>query len=427
MQHMEYTRHLTMGYPEYAFATGLAILSTLTMRKVSMKLSTGEIRPNLLQTVLGLSSISKKSTITKQVRTFIHHLQKELLLPGKPASTSAFYQSIEGRRRCGELIEFQGQGVFYRDEAGALLDEIRRSSAFPGMKDAICEIYDGNPIFIPYSEIGKKNDARVVDIPNPYVNFMLVTTPDRFAATTRASDVSSGFLVRSLFYLPLYNRDFKWIGSLKPEDRARWGSLMSRYETLRDIFLRRDGFCVDFQMTEKTEKMYNLWLEFHHKRLQKQEITEGEREHFARISITVLKLAMLFQIGEPKFVDDVDRGLTYCTIDLDPCCLSAAIKLADEFYLPTALYVMSQIGKDEDKNLLDKVMGALTRSGGMLSQREIMRKTHIETREKLHETVKSLQYAGEIVKFKDDKGRIFIALTGHPDIPKGVTCQEDEI
>jgi hypothetical protein len=69
---------------------------------------------------------------------------------------------------------------------------------------------------------------------------------------------------------------------------------------------------------------------------------------------------MLFQIGEPKFVNDVNRGLSFCTIDLDLCCLRAAIMLVDEFYLPTALHVMNQIGCDEEKTTSMKYWERLT-------------------------------------------------------------------
>ncbi len=431
MQHMAYTSHLTMGYPEYAFAAALSILSTLTMRKVSMELTTDIIRPNLFQVVLGISSVSKKSTVTKQVRIFLYHLQKELLIPGKPASTAAFYQSVEGATRCGDHPEFRGQGIFYRDEAGGLLDELRRSGAYPGMKDAFCELYDGIPIYIPYSQIGKKNDARVVDIPNPYVNLMMVTTPDRFAATTRGSDLASGFLVRALYYLPTYERGFKRVGSITPEDRSRWGSLMGRYETMRDIFARGNGFCVDFQMNEKCRDMYNEWLEHHHYRLQREDITEGEREHFARVSITALKLAMLFQIGEPKFVDDVNRGIQFCTIDLDPCCLRAAIKLVDEFYLPTALHVMNQVGRDEEKNNLDKILGTLNRFGGLTSIRNLQNRAHIETKEKLMNAIDMLIFSGEVVKYKrpiaNGRTQEMIAVPGHPGIPSDVNQEQSGI
>lgn len=413
-----------MGYPEYTVATALAVLSTITQRKAYISLTTGDVYPNLIQNVLGLSSISKKSTITKQCRKFIYDLGKELLIPGNPASSSAHYQDIEGRIRCDGHDEWIGKGLFFRDEAGGFFHEIQKSH-FPGIKDFICEIYDCTPFYRTYSNIGKKaKDKILIDIPSPFVNYLFVTTPDKFAATTNGIDISSGFLVRALYYLPMYERPFKPIGSPTPADLTRYKNLMGRYETIMDLFAPGEGFEVEFILGKPESDVYNQWLKMHHERLHSKDVTEGEREHFARLSITALKLAMLYQIGDPKFIDDVTAGRKLGSIRLDKKYLEIAIQICDDYYLPTALYVMSLVGKNEEKNDLDKAMGILKRNGGIMRRRDLMRAAHFKDRDTLGKILDALEYAEEIITYNDPKNRIgMLAVPGHPQIPEEIYSQ----
>jgi len=98
----------------------------------------------------------------------------------------------------------------------------------------------------------------------------------------------------------------------------------------------------------------------------------NEMQIHSRLVPLVAKLAMLFELGSFDFDPDQPIRLEYVV---------EACRLVDEYYQPMAMAVYDMVGRDLERNVIDRVIAFLKRHGGVSTKREISRHVKIKAKE----------------------------------------------
>lgn len=380
MKYIQYASRLTDAYLEYHYATALSILSTITKRKVVCKLSIGTIYPNTWIWALGLSTYAKKSTAMKMGEDILDDCNITNRMPE--------YYSPEG------LIEFldtNSKGHLWIDEAGQMLANFQKAY-MEEMKDMMCKLYD-NKGFSKKLRTSKSKDKQTeFYVTSPYISQFLMTTPETFKSRTSLLDITSGWLLRYLYFSPEYKKDWKGARILDNFD------IVNRREIKNSInakirFIDSVKNEILFRIEPKGLDYWNDWQEKKYNELGKSN-DEYTGALLGRLQIYVIKLAMLFEIGENS----------YEIIRLES--IKEACKQVDEYFLPVARSLVDDIGMNEDKNLFDKVTGTLKRSGNKVYWSELLRRCKVD-KDRLKSTLETMEEAGMV---KWDKKHNLIEL-----------------
>jgi len=90
---------------------------------------------------------------------------------------------------------------------------------------------------------------------------------------------------------------------------------------------------------------------------------------YSRLNPTVVKLAMLFELGSPDFQ-------VWSPIRLE--FIKEAGRLVDDYFLPTARAVYDLVGSNAEKNVIDRIVQYLKNHGGRATAKEIKRDIKIK-------------------------------------------------
>ena len=91
---------------------------------------------------------------------------------------------------------------------------------------------------------------------------------------------------------------------------------------------------------------------------------------YSRLAPTVIKLAMLFELGMPGF--DPSRPIRVEFIE-DAC------GLVDSYFMPTARAVYDLVGANAEKNVIDRIVAYLKKHNGKATRREILKDVKIKS------------------------------------------------
>jgi len=380
MRYIRYASRMTDAYLEYHYATALSILSTITKRKVVCKLSIGTIYPNTWIWALGLSTYAKKSTAMK--------LGEDILDDCGISNRMPEYYSPEG------LIEFldsNSKGYLWIDEAGQMLANFQKAY-MEEMKDMLCKLYDNKGFSKKLRTSRSKDKQTEFYVKNPYITQFLMTTPETFKSRTSLLDITSGWLLRYLYFCPDYKKDWKGARILDDSDIVNRKEIKDSINN-KIFTIDSSGVDIQFKIDPKALDYWNSWQEKKYNELGKTN-DEYTGALIGRLQIYVIKLSMLFEIGENS----------WNTIGLKN--IKEACKQVDEYFLPIARTLIDDIGMNEDKNLFDKVTGTLKRSGNQLYWSKLLQRCKVD-KERLKNTLATMEEAGMV---KWDKKRNLIEL-----------------
>jgi hypothetical protein len=105
------------------------------------------------------------------------------------------------------LAEHDGRPLlFMRDEFSGFYDGLNRLDYMAGLKEDLCNVYDGRPFrrekMRPMGEAGAKERTWRHEVREPFLSLAVATTGERFREVARPSDVHSGFLARFAVVTP---------------------------------------------------------------------------------------------------------------------------------------------------------------------------------------------------------------------------------
>ena len=251
---------------EFPEALALAVLSVVVGRRAVLRLSTGNVYPSIWILILADSTLYRKSTAMDFGQELVELVDGDLLAPN----------DFTPQRFVAILAEHDGRPLlFKRDEFSGFYDGLNRLDYMAGLKEVLCDVYDGRPFkrekMKPKKSTGEaaKDEEWRYDIRQPFLSLAVATTEERFFEIARVNDVHSGFLPRFAFVLPPgrpgERRPLREMDGALERERER---LSERLRELADtsinlscepeIFARFDRYLVDLEADARAAPDSNL-------------------------------------------------------------------------------------------------------------------------------------------------------------------------
>lgn len=407
--HLDTSKKCTDAYIEYIFGAGLSILSALVFRNAVCKMAQGDIYPNTWIFILGISTSSRKSTVVNQARGFLEEITPATQLPSS-FSPEGFLEELSENPR----------SWLFKDEVGQLMRSMNKAY-MSDMRDTFCDLYECKA----YRRKLRKNQRTGLSetiITDPYITMLVATTPSVFNEYATSLDLTSGWLLRYLYFAPRYS---KQIMPMKPKTKVvekEIGEIKKIFSSYYDFF--HSEVTMEFCLSEEALDLFQKW------QIEKEtDLVESGDENalsiFGRIVTYAVKLAILFQIGSIEFRDYVkdNKGKmpTDAVMEVDNEYIQEACRQMDEYFLPMAYSVAKEVDRSETTNTQNKIMGLIRRNGGRIGKRELMQILHIKVKE-LNESAEALVQSDEIeildVKDKEGNGQTtrYFSLVEKPEI-----------
>jgi hypothetical protein len=404
--YMNYGESISDSYVDYWFAGALVSLSIAANRNIMIGLKQGDVFPNIWVNMLGLSSVSRKSTSVDKTEELIDSISPDYR--AKMPDEFSPEAMIEHLDSCPKAF-------MIKDEAAGFLS-LMQKEYMRGTKDTLMKLYDGKSIHRELRTSRRKADKTDFHVENPYLTMLLATTPNAFAANTSLLDITSGWLPRFLHFYPNATKK-RWMPL--EEGAVETSSLESVcQERLSHI---AEELCYQEEPTQMhlSERAAGCYIDWQHQR-ETEIVRSGDDQRaqfYSRLAVYVLKMAMLFTIGRTDYRDGMEISKEH---------IVEATRLVDEYFMPMAIAVCDMVGREADRNLQDRIIAILTSRGGKLAKRDLMRATHVKKRD-MDDALEALLESGEIqqvaVKNPQGKGKteLHIILTKHNSSIDNVT------
>jgi hypothetical protein len=201
MRFMAYGQDISDAYPEYWFAGGLHALYFMNDKKTFVKLRQMIVYCNMWLTILGKSTISRKTTAAAKTESLEEEVWPILLDAKVPTEFSA--------EAFIEHMDKFNHAPWIRDEAAGVLG-IMKKDYMRGFKDCLMQLFDCHPVHRLLRTSQRKNSKTDFRVDDPYLNIFYATTGASFGANTEQNDTLSGFLARFMYFSPQRPKD-KWL------------------------------------------------------------------------------------------------------------------------------------------------------------------------------------------------------------------------
>jgi predicted transcriptional regulator len=369
-EYIKFGRSQNDGYIEWHFAGAVSQLSIIADRKLVLRLKQGDVYPNIWFMGLGDSTISRKSTGMTLAASFITELGLDSKRLPNAFSPESFVETLSGTPKA----------FFWKDECSQLLASMQKTF-MADLRDLFCDLYEcGNyrRTLRTSQRANKKSDFQVTD---SYLTQYLLTTPDNFREHVTLLDVTSGWLLRYMYLAPDYTKEWRGFTEKTESDKSNWIYLFKLLEN--KVNQLKDNEVVEMTISPQAWEFFNEWQKYAEIRMM-EEKDKVAKATFGRLQVNALKLAILFEFGKPELS-------TVISIE----SLMEACRLVDDYFLPIAKDIIRQIEWDESKNLQEKILGTVRRTGGSMTRRNLLQALHKPLRE-VEESLNSLVESGEI-------------------------------
>lgn len=335
---------LTSAPPSFHRLGALVVLAMAVGDRARLRMSYGDILPNIYGALVGESSAYYKTTVLRGVRGM---LTRALL---RQEQLQAQF-TAEGLTRA---LKEQPRAVIIRDELSTLF-AAHRVKYLQFLKQDLTALFDGDP----YGRL-KANESQDVDA--PYLCIIGATTPEGFYGAITAEDWRSGFLARWLFALPDSEPDFESDSRmLGPNDEAALSGLA------RPLIALHNRPHTDFTLSSDAHATWNQWRK------------ESRRAAFeyggdvvgaitSRYVTYALKLALL-------------HGAITNWGTITPDNMLAAIALADTYKTAALRLFTDRRNHGTTGAKLQRVFLAIQRSGNNITTKDLLQALHMKSSE----------------------------------------------
>jgi hypothetical protein len=388
------TRYIKYGtstcdaYPEYHYAMSLSLLSISTNRNLVLNLKQGSVYPNVWAFLLGMSTVSRKSAAMSKGQRFAEDLFPYGALPHSYSPEGLVEELSEAPRR-----------YLFKDEAASMLEAMQKNYMLE-MRDLYCILYDSQS-YKRKLRSGQRKSRTVFPIDDPYINIVTATTPGMFREYTTLLDLTSGWLLRFLYFYPNYKKDWMGFKPVEKEDYNLYGEVLGRLAKVKGLLYGRSD-PLEIQLSTEAWTYYSEWQAARESELQGDMDAIG-LALWGRLSYYALKLAMLFTVGRADYSEGTQVSLEHIK---EACCQ------VDEYFLPMGKLIAEEIAREETRNLQNKIIGTLNRAGGKMLRRDLLRV--------LHATLKDVDAATEAL-IESEEIRI-VHVKGGGNKPKIWVC-----
>jgi len=391
-QYLEFGAATCDAYFEYHYSGALTLLSVAVGRKLVIKLKQGPLYPNIWAFNLGPSTVSRKTTAMAKMEDMLKAVCPDNAIP-KSFSPEA-------------LIEYLSEypvSYLVKDEVGQLLANMKKSY-MEEVRDFFSEVYD-NRDFRRKLRTGKRRDKTDFQIVDPYIVQSYATTNTLFREYTAKLDLTSGWLLRFLYFSPNYKKPSMAFEVETGVEAELYGRSLGRFSALHRLFSKLGETPIEAE--PEAMDFYQKW------QLSTEERMIGDETAlalFGRLQVYALKLAVLFTVGKRGYKVGDKISVAY---------MKEAVRQVVEYFLPVGRAVVEEVGREEQTNLQNRIIGTLERRSGKISRPDLLRDLHVRLKD-VSEAVEALIESGEIgVRKVEKSGRKaaiwYILLNNHHD------------
>jgi len=214
------------------------------------------------------------------------------------------------------------------------------------------------------------------------------------AANTEINDTLSGFMARFIYHFPRRPKE-RWLPLEEGEAINSDLELVVRKQLVAMSKTVSEMPIHQLRISEEASQYWTLWQKQRAKEIERRD-DANEMQIHSRLVPLVAKLAMLFELGSSDF--DPTRPIRFEYV-VEAC------RLVDEYYHPMAMSVYDMVGRDLERNMIDRIIAFLKRHGDISTQREISRHVKIKMKE-LQEYLSTMAEDGtiEYCKIKNPTG-----------------------
>lgn len=195
--------HLTGAPFEFNRLCGLVTAAAAIQRRAVLRMSFGDIYPNLYACIVAPTSVFHKSTALDQVPQLLRRAQLDALLLANDMTAEGLVRQLQSRPA----------GLIVNHEIGRIFNS-HNVKYLANLKPNLTDSFDCKPFI-------RRLSAEEIRIDAPYLNILGATTPSRFFEGVSLTDWQDGFLARWLFVLPEGEPDFDAVMGLFTEDHDR--------------------------------------------------------------------------------------------------------------------------------------------------------------------------------------------------------------
>lgn len=339
---------LLTGSPRaFNVLAGLVIAATAIQRRARLRMSFGDIYPNIYAAVIAPSSVYHKSSALAKTRVMLQRAMLDNLLLSELFTSEGLLKQLQG----------QQAGLALRDEIGTLFAS-HNTKYLANLKPDLTALYD----CYPYSRRLSNDDVKV---PSPYLNILGATTPTRFFEGVSYMDWQDGFLARWLFVVPDQEPDFDAMTGLFTSEHD--AKLLGLATTLINIDRQRE---TDFELVSPAFKLWDAWQ----RKAAKDAYYYGDDVTAAivtRYAAYALKFAMILAAVNNKWGT------------ITPATMQTAMDLADSFKATVYKLLSLKANYGVSGAKLQKVFRVIKGKAGTegITQREIGQLCHMRKAE----------------------------------------------
>lgn len=374
-------KKLSDSYQEYHHGAAVALLSIAIGRKAAIVFGSGTVYPNAWCFLVGNSTISRKSTAVGHAKDIATELFGMVALP-QSFSPESFI----------EILSNTPQGWLFKDEVASLLAAMKKN--YMGeIRDIFCEVYDNKGFMRKLRSSAKKN-ATEFHVVDPYIVQYVATTPGSIADNSQTLDLTSGWLLRFLFYYPTYQKEWKPLQEMTKEQAAELAKLKGELKELGQYFWGLNTPMV-FTFSLEAEQYFVEWQKHEEISMAKRgdEIESGA---YGRLSVYAVKLAMIYTIGAAGFLSraqEAARRKEKIQIGLQE--IKWACSEIENYFMPTVKQVYELIALSDGRNNQKKIIHLLNSHEGYMFRSDLIRKLRCKLRD-FNDDIAALTESGEI-------------------------------
>ena len=344
VRYMAYWQTRTDAYAEYHHAAALSLLSILADRRLVYKLASADIYTNIWAMCLGKSSISRKSTAINKT--------KLILNSGDWLKPFHEYPGMFSSEGLIEEMHYESRGRIVMDECSQLLLSINTKKYLTDVRDVLCKIYDG--VGTRRKLKTAKGKVSEFNVENPYVSFLFATTHENFMGASTGADITSGWLIRFLYYYPEYPKDTMGIRDATGDEDIKLGDLNTEFWKLAAAIKQYEE--IRLTLTQFGFEYFNEWMAESEKALLDSGIHGSVFQRYAMYS---LKLAALYYIADPGIVESFPTTDTNIRVIVPDQYIIEAIREINEYFLPCSNSVIGDVNDATSDNIQNKIIMAI--------------------------------------------------------------------
>lgn len=392
-------------------AMALWLLATVSTRRMHCRIGAEDIYPNLYVLIVGKTTIYRKSTAMKLVKSVLHQAGlNALLLPSdvtpealfdelagvKPPNFESLSADAKDRWTKGRLVA--AQRSFMKDEASSIFASLKRDY-MAGLAELLLQGYDGDS-----GTMDKRLKSKgIVTVKDLCLSFLGATTPIMYSKYVGNEEHENGFAARFAIITP--ERDMTYRNPTDQLDIPP--GIVSRIGNLFRKVLPWHGGALGAEEVTTPPAMHVM---FHPNALEQlnkyrralgwdmpleESIDDGKAASYARLGTMAFKVAMLLAAIDTDFAPiRVEERHAYAAQQVVESWRESLHRLDSD------IAKAKNSGRDEDKVI------ALIRQSGLkgVTMREIMRGCNLSPRQKAVDALTLLADEGLIEKYEFSPG-----------------------